>query len=75
MSQLGMQMPGSAAARRKPSLNAYTGLLFLAVVCLAAACVVMWFSATRVSPEEAGPMAPFSLQEQRGGISLPNASS
>jgi len=73
MSQLGMQMPGSAAARRKPQPNAYTGLLFLAVVCLAAACVVMWFAATEVSPTEAGPMAPFELQDT-DRVRLPNAS-
>jgi hypothetical protein len=47
MSQFGMQMPGG---RRKaaPSLNIYTGLLFLAVAALAAATAFMYQAATKV---------------------------
>lgn len=70
MSQLGMQMPGSAARRRGPAMNVYTGLLFLAVVALGAAVAMVWMSATELSPEE-GPMAPFTLQEE-GQIQFAN---
>lgn len=47
MSQFGMQMPGG---RRKaaPSLNIYTGLLFLAVASLAAASVFMFKAASSI---------------------------
>lgn len=70
MSQLGMQMPGSAGARRS-SLTVYDALMFLAVVCLGAAVATMWLASTQVSPQQ-GAMAPFSLQ-QPNQISLPNA--
>jgi len=40
MSQFGMQMPG-AQAQRKPQMNVYTGLAFLAVICLGAAVAVI----------------------------------
>lgn len=42
MSQMGMNLPG--ARRRQPTMDMYTGLLFVAVVCLAAACVVVWMN-------------------------------
>lgn len=62
MSQFAMQMPGSQLAGRRPSMNVYTGLMFVAVVVLGVACAMMWRSATLVSPQQ-GAMAPFSLQE------------
>jgi len=68
MSQFGMQMPGSQLAARRPSMNVYTGLMFVAVVVLAAACALMWRSASLVSPQK-GAMAPFALQEA-GRISV-----
>lgn len=71
MSQFGMQMPGASMASRKASMNVYTGLMFAAVVCLAAAVALMWQAATRVSPKT-GAMAPFSFQDQ-SRIDLPNA--
>ncbi len=59
MSQYGMSMPGGQG-RRGPSLNVYTGLLFLAVVSLATACGFMWVAASKVSPEAGNP---FAIQE------------
>ena len=63
MSQFGMQMPGSQLSARRPSMNVYTGLMFVGVVVLAAACAMMWRSATLVSPQK-GAMAPFALQQE-----------
>jgi hypothetical protein len=45
---LGMQMPGGM--KRGPALNVYTGLLFLAVVALATACVFMYVGAAKLGP-------------------------
>jgi hypothetical protein len=59
--QMGMQMPGGAA-RRGPAMNVYTGLSFLAVVCLGAACVLVWMSASRLAPPRSGAMAPLTVQ-------------
>ena len=39
MSQIGMQMPGAGSRRAGP--NVYTGLLFAALVSLAAACAYL----------------------------------
>jgi hypothetical protein len=64
MSQFGMQMPGGRM-KRTASMNVYTGLLFLAVVALAAACGFMWTAATKVGKDA----SPFGLQEA-GRISL-----
>lgn len=50
MSQFGMQMPGGRG-RRGSSPDVYTGLLFLSVVSLAAACLVLYFAGTKVGPE------------------------
>ncbi|MEZ6233444.1 MAG: hypothetical protein R3B68_04575 [Phycisphaerales bacterium] len=50
MSQFGMQMPGGRA-RRGSSPDVYTGLLFLAVAALAAACVVLYMAGSKVGPE------------------------
>lgn len=47
MSQFGMQMPGGQLQRR-PTMNVYTGLLFLAMVALAAACGFVWMHGTKV---------------------------
>jgi hypothetical protein len=65
MSQFGMQMPGGRA-RRAASVNVYTGLLFCAVIALAAACGFMWIAATKVSPT---PGNPFEMQ-QAGQIKI-----
>lgn len=69
MSQFAMQMPGSQLVSRRPSLNVYTGLMFVAVVCLGAACAMLWKAGSSVSPKQ-GPTAPFSLQDPRS-IQLP----
>ncbi|MEC9374148.1 MAG: hypothetical protein VYC34_09905, partial [Planctomycetota bacterium] len=65
MSQLGMQLPGAGGVR-KPQMNVYTGLIFLAFVCLAAACVVMFLAARELAPadKQSSPLAPFMLQEE-----------
>lgn len=52
MSQLGMQMPG-AARRVSASPNIYTGLLFVAVVALAAACGYVWVQGSKVGVDGA----------------------
>ena len=62
MSQFGMQMPGSRQSRR-PSVDVYTGLSFLAFVCLAAACAVVWIQGSKIGPSDAGVMAPLSIHE------------
>ncbi len=49
MSQFGMQMPGGQA-RAKPGPDVYTGLLFLAAVALAAACVFVYIQGQKVGP-------------------------
>ena len=61
MSQLGMNLPGSQR-RRGASMNIYTGLLFLAVVCLAAAVVMVWIAGIELAPEE-GPLGAFKVQD------------
>ncbi len=74
MSQLGLNLPGQMGPR-KAQMNVYTGLMFLAVVCLGAACAMVWKSATVVSPAQ-GPTAPFELQQEStsaGAVQLPNA--
>jgi len=68
MSQFGMQLPGSQRTRRSGP-NAYSALLFLAVVCLGAACAYVWIEATKLSPGS-GFAAPFSLQNSND-IRLP----
>ncbi|MBL0926815.1 MAG: hypothetical protein IBJ11_04075 [Phycisphaerales bacterium] len=50
MSQMGMQMPG-AARGRAPSLNIYTGLMAVAVVCLLAAVVQTLRAGMTIGPE------------------------
>lgn len=69
MSQFAMQMPGSQLVARKASPNVYTGLMFVAVVCLAGACAMVWRAGASVSPGQ-GFGAPFSLQDPRS-IQLP----
>lgn len=61
MSQLGMNLPGSKRSATA-SMNIYTGLLFLAVVCMAAAVALVWRSGVELSPEK-GATAPFALQD------------
>lgn len=50
MSQFGMQMPGGQL-RRGPTMNVYTGMLFLAAVSLAAACIFMYVAAAKVGKD------------------------
>ncbi len=50
MSQYGMQMPGGMQSRG-PSMNVYTGLLLIAVVCMVAASIVVFTAGARVAPE------------------------
>jgi hypothetical protein len=56
MSQFGMQMPGGRGARTA-SPNAYTAILFFAVVSLALATAMMWQAGTKVA-KPGGAMAP-----------------
>ncbi len=44
MSQFGMQLPGGQM-QRGSTMNVYTGLLFLAVVALGAACAFVYMNA------------------------------
>jgi len=60
MSQLGMQMPGGRI-NQGPQLNVYTGLLLMAVVCLAVASGFAFVAAGKLgkggdafSPQQAG---------------------
>ncbi len=62
MSQFGMQMPGSQRSR-KPALNVYAGLMFFAVVCLAAAIFFVFQAAQAVSGSDQ-PMDVFKIQQQ-----------
>ncbi len=50
MSQYGMQMPGGMQSRG-PSMNVYTGLLLIAVVCMVAASIVVFTAGARVAPK------------------------
>ncbi len=47
MSQFGMQMP-AGRVRRGPSIDAMTAIAGFAVLCLAAACIVMWSAGSKV---------------------------
>jgi len=69
MSQFGMQMPGGG--KSKPPLTIYTGLLFVAVACLATATYFAFEQASLVAPEK-GPAGAIKLQ-QEGSVQLPNA--
>jgi len=69
MSQFGMQMPGGRQARAA-SMNVYTGLLFLATVALAAACVFMWVQGTKVA-KPGSPLAPIMGIQEPGRIEFP----
>lgn len=66
MSQFGMQMPG-ARAKRAASINVYTGLLFVAVVALLAACAMAYINGTKISPDG----QPWKIHQQ-GRITLPS---
>jgi hypothetical protein len=58
MGQMGMNLPGGVR-RRTATLDIYTGLLFMAVVALAAACVVVFIQGSLIG--KAGNA--FGLQE------------
>lgn len=45
---LGMQMPGGM--KRAPQFTVYTGLLFVAVVALATACVFVFLAGGKLGP-------------------------
>ena len=48
MSQLGMNLPGGA--KRRPQMTVYTGMLFVAVVSLATACVMVYLAGVKIGP-------------------------
>lgn len=50
MARMGMQLPGGMR-RATPTLNVYTGLLFLAVVALGIACAVVYTNGSLIGPE------------------------
>ncbi|MBY0307688.1 MAG: hypothetical protein K2Q09_03010 [Phycisphaerales bacterium] len=58
MSQMGMNLPG-AARRRGATMDIYTGLLFVAVVALIAACAVVFVNGSRIGKGGSA----FGLQE------------
>jgi len=62
MGQMGMQMPGARTVRR-PQLNVYTALAFIAVVVLLLACGLVWQASAKLSPAS-GLMAPFEIQDE-----------
>ena len=49
MNQFGMSMPGGQV-QRSASMNVYTGLLFLAVLALIAACVFVAIQGKKIAP-------------------------
>ena len=63
MGQFGMQLPGGQM-QRGASLNIYTGLLFLAVVALAAASVFVYLNAGKVGKDG----NPLSLQTRNNVV-------
>jgi hypothetical protein len=67
MSQYGMHMPGGAM-QRKPSMDVYTGLLFVAVLAVAAASVFVWMQGAKVAPDG----QPLNLQAANS-VKLPAA--
>lgn len=58
-----MQMPGGQI-QRGASMNVYTGLLFLAVLALLAACVWVYMQVREISPDG----TPFKIQDGSSGI-------
>ena len=62
MSQMGMNLPG-ATRRRAATMHIYTGLLFVAVVALIAACAVVFVNGSLIGK---GGNA-FGLQEPASG--------
>ncbi len=50
MSQFGMQMP-AGQAQRGPTMNVYTGLLFVGVLALLAACIFVYFQGQEIGPD------------------------
>lgn len=76
MGRMGMQLPGGMR-RATPTLNVYTGLLFLAVVALGIACAAVYLNGSLIGPEgnalavhEAAKDATKSGAELRQGIKL-----
>lgn len=49
MSQFGMQLPGSAA-KRSSSLNVYSILMLVAVLCLGAAAGMAYVQGSKIAP-------------------------
>lgn len=63
MSQMGLQMPGARTVRR-PQLNVYTALAFVAVIILAIATGLVWQASAKLSPKQ-GLTAPFAVQDEK----------
>lgn len=68
MSQFGMQMPG-ARTKRAASINVYTGLLFVGVVALLAACAMAYINGAKIAPDG----QPWKIHDE-GRITLPSSS-
>ena len=62
MSQMGMNLPG-ATRRRGATMDIYTGLLFVAVVALIAACAVVFINGSLIGKDGSA----FGLQEPAQG--------
>jgi hypothetical protein len=62
MSQMGMNLPG-ATRRRSATMDIYTGLLFVAVVALIAACAVVFINGSLIGKGGSA----FGLQETSSG--------
>jgi hypothetical protein len=68
MSQFGMQMPG-AQRSRGPAMNAYTGLLFVACLCLLAAITFAVLAGMKVGPG-GGPLGALKMHPEQGRLQL-----
>ena len=75
MSQYGMHLPGGAM-QRKPSMDVYTGLLFVTMLALLAASVFVWLQGAKVAPPSPDGRngLPLALQTENN-VKLPNATS
>ena len=60
MGQMGMQMQGGGMRKRGASPDVYTGLAFVAVIAMAAACVFVYLAATKVGVDG----SPFGMQDK-----------
>jgi hypothetical protein len=71
MNQYGMNMPGGQM-QRSASLNVYTGLLFLAVLALVAACAFVFVQGGKIAPgRNALKVHPYDDAQHKFTVDLP----